>query len=236
MTNTSHLRIGRDFADVVWQAATYFVNQANAAIAARGAFHVALSGGATPLPMFALLAFDEWRVRVDWTKVHVYFSDERCVPPESPQSNYRLAYEALLRPCSVPESNIYRVRGEVDPQQAAAEYDALLRDRVLDLIWLGMGEDGHTASMFPGGAALREANRRVVAEYVEKVGMWRVTFTPVLINAGRAVAFMVSGAGKAAALRAVLNGEYQPDVYPAQVVRPTAGELVWFVDRAAMGE
>lgn len=236
MSNTRELRVGRDLADVVWQVATYFVKQAQAAIAARGAFHVALSGGGTPAPMYALLAFDEWRVRLDWTKVHVYFSDERCVPPDSNQSNYRLAYDALLRPCGVPEGNIYRIRGEIDPQQAAAEYDALLRDRALDLIWLGMGEDGHTASLFPGGAAVRELSRRVVAEYIEKVGMWRVTFTPALINAGRAVAFMVSGAGKAAALKAVLHGERQPEVYPAQVVQPTAGELVWFVDQAAAGE
>lgn len=231
--HTPDLRIGRDLADVVWKAANYFVEQAAAAIAARGAFHVALSGGTTPLPMYALLAFDEWRVRLDWTKVHAYFSDERCVPPDSAQSNYRMAYDALLRPCGVPEAHIHRIRGEIDPHEAAAEYDALLANQPLDLILLGMGDDGHTASLFPGGAALHETARRVVAEYVMHVEMWRVTFTPHLINAGRAVAFLAAGERKAAPLKAVLTGDYQPEVYPAQAVKPQSGQLVWFVDEAA---
>jgi 6-phosphogluconolactonase len=222
-------------------AAEQFVALAAAAVAARGVFTVALAGGGTPRPVYELLATEPFARRVDWPRVHVFFGDERCVGPDDPQSNYRMAREALLSRVSLPAANVHRIRGEEPPELAALAYELELRaffrterPPALDLIWLGMGENGHTASLFPGTAALRERARWVVAQYVEVVGSWRVTFTLPLINAAREAAFLVEGVGKAATLRRVLRGPYQPDVLPAQLVRP-AGRLRWLVDAAANG-
>jgi 6-phosphogluconolactonase len=222
-------------------AAEQFVALAAAAVAARGIFTVALAGGGTPRPVYELLATEPFVQRVDWPRVHVFFGDERCVGPDDPQSNYRMAREALLARVPLPAANVHRIRGEEPPELAALAYELELRaffrterPPTLDLIWLGMGENGHTASLFPGTAALRERVRWVVAQYVEVVGSWRITFTPSLINAAREAAFLVEGAGKATTLRRVLHGPYEPDVLPAQLVRP-AGRLRWLVDAAANG-
>ena len=217
-------------------AAAHFVEQAGAAIAGRGRFTVALSGGATPRAMHRLLASEAFAGRVDWARVHVFWGDERCVPPHHPDSNYRMARETLLDHVPIPAANIHRMRGEIDPTEAAAAYEVELRAVFgagttprLDLILLGMGDDGHTASLFPGAAAVREGERWVVAHYVEKLGAWRLTLTPVVINASAQVTFVVAGAEKAGVLRAVLEGPHQPDVLPAQVVRPAEGRLRWMV-------
>jgi 6-phosphogluconolactonase len=201
-------------------------------------FAVALAGGSTPRAAYALLATEEFAARVDWSCVHVFWGDERCVPPDDPDSNYRMAREALLDKIPIPTENVHRMRGELPPDEAAAAYQAEL-EAVLgaggrfDLILLGMGADGHTASLFPGTAALHEGARWVVAHYVDKLAAWRVTLTPAAINAAAQVTFIVSGAGKAERLREVLAGPYQPDVLPAQIVRPTDGRLLWLVDAAA---
>jgi len=234
----NELRVHPDAASLARAAAQHFVTLATAAIAARGQFVVALSGGSTPRATYRLLASDEFAARVDWPRVRVFWGDERCVPPDHSDSNYRMARETLLDEIPIPAENVHRIRGELPPDQAATAYQAEL-EAVLgaggrfDLILLGMGEDGHTASLFPGTVALHEQTRWVVAHYVDKLSAWRVTLTPVAINAAAHVTFLVSGAGKAERLREVLDGLHQPDVLPAQIVRPTDGRLLWLADAAA---
>ena len=234
----AEIRTYPEAASLARAAAEHFVTLATAAIAARGQFVVALSGGSTPRTTYALLASDEFAARVDWPRVRVFWGDERCVPPDHPDSNYRMAREALLDKVPIPAENVHRMRGELPPDQAAAAYQAEL-EAVLgaggrfDLILLGMGANGHTASLFPGTAALHEQTRWAVAHYVDKLRAWRVTLTPVAINAAAHVISIVSGAGKAERLREVVTGPYQPDILPAQIVRPTDGRLLWLVDAAA---
>jgi 6-phosphogluconolactonase len=234
------LQIFPDAQTLYTAAAEQFVARASEALAARGRFVVALSGGNSPRPVYQLLASDAYAARVDWSRVHIFFGDERCVPPDDARSNYRMGRETLLDRVPLPASNIHRVRGEADPFTAALAYEQELRAvfrtttvPALDLILLGMGDNGHTASLFPGTAALREQTRWVVAQYVEVVNMWRITFTPPLLNAARSVTFLVEGAAKAEMLWRVLSGPYQPDVLPAQLIQPTHGQLQWLVDAAA---
>jgi 6-phosphogluconolactonase len=220
-------------------AAERFVALATEAIAARGQFAVALSGGSTPRATYALLASGEFAARVDWPRVHVFWGDERCVPPGHPDSNYRMAREALLDDIPIPAENVHRIRGELPPDQAALAYQAEL-EAVLgangrfDLMLLGMGADGHTASLFPGTTALDERERAVVAVYVERLHAWRVTLTLTTINAARQILFLAIGAAKAETLRAVLEGP--AGRLPAQSIRPTAGQLTWMVDAAAASQ
>ena len=230
-------------------AAEELANIAQAALETRDRFTLALSGGQTPQLLYQLLARD-FRAVIPWHKTEVFWGDERYVPPDDPHSNYRMAKEAMLDHVPIPESNVHRMRGELEPGQAAGEYEAALRtfffprsgDRKaegetlvpsFDLILLGMGDDGHTASLFPGTAAIHEQTRWVVAHRVEKLDTWRITLTPVVINAAANVTFAVSGTGKAERLRQVLNGPRQPDVLPAQIVNPDGGRVHWLVDQAA---
>jgi 6-phosphogluconolactonase len=222
-------------------AAEFFVTQAQAAITTCQRFSVALSGGSTPKPLYALLATEDFARRVDWAHVYVFWGDERCVPPDHPDSCYRMAREALLDHVSLPSQNIYRIRGEEEPARAANEYEQVLRrffgeasGARFDLVWLGMGDDGHTASLFPGTEVLDEQGRWVKENHVPAVQQkWRITLTPSAINAASNIAFLVSGAGKAERLRQVLKGEYQPHLLPSQLVAPIKGHLVWLVDTAA---
>jgi 6-phosphogluconolactonase len=221
-------------------AAAFIAGLAVESIAARGCFTIALSGGSTPRPVFARLAASDCADRIDWRQVHVFFSDERCVPPDDAASNYRMAREALLDHVPLPPGNVHRVRGEEAPALAALAYEQNLQRLfrtsaapAFDLICLGMGDDGHTASLFPGTAALREHERWVVAQYVAVARAWRVTFTATLINGARHILFLVEGAGKSETLWHVLEGSYQPDVLPSQLIQPVSGQVHWFVDAAA---
>jgi len=227
-------------------AADFIAESAVGAIAARGRFTVALCGGNTPKPVYARLATSEYRERLDWSKMHIFFGDERCVPPDDPQSNYLMARTALLDQVPLPQENIHRMQGEMEPEKAAVAYANDLQRNFggdeaagepplngFDLILLGLGDNGHTASLFPGLAAVTEKKRWVMAQYVEVVGMWRLTLTPVVINAARQVAFLVSGANKAGVVHQVLEGPYQPVVLPAQIVRPHSGDLRWLLDAPA---
>jgi len=233
------IRTSLDAADLTWHVAEFIVQSAVRAIKARGRFSMAISGGSTPLPMFALLALPEWQARIDWAKVHVFWADERCVPPDHKDSNYGLAYAALLERVPIPAAHIHRMRGEIDPAQAAAEYEQELHayfggaQTPFDVVQLGMGDDGHTASLFPGTAVIHEGRKRVAAHFVEKVNMWRITLTPPAINAASSVIFMISGANKADRVYSVIRGPYQPDVLPSQIIRPTTGQLIWFLDQPA---
>lgn len=238
---TSHVEIDvrPSPGDVTAAAAERVVAAAARAIAASGRFVIALSGGSTPRALYQMLATPLYATRIDWAKVHVFWGDERCLPPDDPASNYRMTREALLDLVPIPVAQVHRIHGEDPPDQAAAAYEqgltALFPDAPVrcDLVLLGMGDDGHTASLFPGLTAVGEQTRLVVAEHVAKMGMWRVTLTPRAINAAAAVLFLVTGASKAAVLRQVLNTPREPARLPAQVVAPVRGTVTWLIDAAA---
>jgi len=223
-----------DLSTLIAGAADFVAESAAEAIAARGSFNTALSGGNTPRPVYQRLA----SVAIDWTRVHVFFGDERCVPPGDARSNYHMARAALLDHVAIPPENVHRMRGEDPPETAAEAYAVELRNALgdggrLDLVLLGLGHDGHTASLFPGLAAVTETRRTVMAAYVEFVGMWRLTLTPPIINAARRVMFLVDGGDKAEVLHRVLQGLRQPVVLPAQAIRPSEGPALWLLDAAA---
>lgn len=225
-------------------AAALFVEAAGEAIGARGGFHVALSGGHTPKDLYALLAAEPWRSRVDWTRVVFFWGDERHVPPGHPDSNYRMANEVLLSRLSLRPGQVRRIGSEnPDAAQAAAEYERTLRETVpagaggvpqFDLILLGLGPDGHTLSLFPGTKALSAPDDRcVVSNWVGKFYTDRITFTARVANQARKVAFLVRGEDKQPALKAILEGPYEPLQLPAQLMQPVNAPLVWLVDREA---
>jgi 6-phosphogluconolactonase len=231
--------------DLFHAAGEEVVRAANEAVSERGRFIIALSGGSTPKSLYTLLATNA-RAALPWAQMFFFWSDERHVPPTDPDSNYRMAQEAMLSKVPVPESNVLRVPAEnPDAEEAALAYEQTLRQFFslqegefprFDLILLGLGPDGHTASLFPETAALQEKSRLVVANWVEKFKTYRITFTLPVLNAARSAAFLVSGSDKASALHEVLEGDAPGEKYPAKLVRPTEGKVIWFVDRAAASE
>jgi 6-phosphogluconolactonase len=229
----SAVTIVTDPAALVAVAADEFVASATAALSQRGRFIVALSGGSTPKPVYERLATPEYAGRVDWSATHVLWGDERCVPPDDERSNFRMANEALLAHVPIPEGNIHRMRGEDRPEAAADSYEAELRALLgadpIDLVHLGVGDNGHTASLFPGLPGVSERERLVLAQYVEVVGMWRLTMTPPVLRAARRATFLVSGPSKAEILARVLDGPRQPIVLPSQAI-DTAD---WLIDGSA---
>ncbi|MFN7926717.1 MAG: 6-phosphogluconolactonase [Blastocatellia bacterium] len=242
--STDQTQIVADAAVLAATAADYFVQAAQANIAEHGRLTVALSGGSTPKAMFALLATSPYREAVAWERVFIFWGDERAVPPDHADSNYRMTREALLAHVPLPAQNIFRIHGEAEPAQAAAAYAAQLRQFFqtaalprFDLVFLGMGTDGHTASLFPGTSALHAGSDEiVVANYVEKLQSHRITLTSAAINQAHIIVFLVSGADKAVPLRAVREGAYQPELYPSQLIQPVDGNLLWLLDRAAAGD
>lgn len=235
----AHVEVWPDATSLMERAAELFAETARQAVAARSRFTVALSGGSTPRALYELLAAEPYVTRTPWEATEIFWSDERCVPPTSDESNYRMAYEALLARVAVPEERVHRMRGEDEPQVAARAYARILEEKLdespprLDLILLGMGEDGHTASLFPGSTALSDTEHLVVAPFVEKFKAHRLTMTLGTINAARNVTFIVSGEAKAETLRAVLEDERGAHPLPSKLVEPSGGELVWLVDEAA---
>jgi 6-phosphogluconolactonase len=226
-------------------AAEEVIRCANEAVKERGRFTLALSGGSTPKNLFALLATNA-RNSLPWDKTFFFWGDERHVPPTDADSNYRMADEAMLSKIPVAAGQVFRFPAEnPDASEAADEYEKTLQKFFVlkpgefprfDLILLGMGPDGHTASLFPGTEALKEKSRLVVANYVEKLKASRLTLTLPVLNAAHCVAFLVSGADKAPALHGVLEGEATGEQYPSKLVKPGGGRLIWFVDRAAASE
>ncbi|MBI3328919.1 MAG: 6-phosphogluconolactonase [Nitrospinae bacterium] len=237
------IRIVGDAEELSQAGAEEFVSRAAEAVRAQGLVTVALSGGSTPQAMFQRLASDALRDRVAWDKVHVFWGDERHVSPDHPESNYRMAHEALLSKVPVPAAHVHRIKTEnPDASQAADEYARELRAFFrlgaghvprFDLVLLGMGPDGHTASLFPGTEAVHEHTRLVAAPWVEKFNTYRVTLTPPVLNNATSIIFLIGGEDKAEALWAVLEGDHHPDRFPSQVIRPIRGTLVWLVDRRA---
>lgn len=220
-------------------AAERIVEIAQAAVDDHDEFSIVLSGGSTPKGLYELLASDEYRDRIQWSRVHVFFGDERCVPPDHPDSNYRMARMALLSQVSIPGDNVYRIRGEMDPEQAACEYGRLLQEHFADagpdLVLLGMGEDGHTASLFPYSKALRQTSHRCVADYVDKLKAWRITLTATFINRAENVLVLVSGRDKAQRVQEALEGPRDPERLPIQLIWPASGRLTWLLDADAAG-
>jgi 6-phosphogluconolactonase len=243
MTTYPELSIFPDPSSLFHAAAEEFAQQAQAAVRSRGRFAVALAGGSTPKGLYSLLATNS---SLPWNKVFFFFGDERHVPPDNPESNYRMARESLLAKIAVPAGNVFRIPAEdPDASQAAARYEQTLRSffgapagsfPVLDLVLLGMGPDGHTASLFPGGKAFLENSRWVVSDWVEKFKTHRITLTCPVLNHARAVMFLVSGKDKAATLKEVLEGSQPGTLFPSKLIRPESGRLIWMVDEAAAAD
>ena len=245
-TNTRHnFHAFADAESVAQGASQWIAELAREGVSQRGRFSVALAGGSTPRRIYEILAGDDGPGNsLDWPKVHVFFGDERTVPPDHSDSNFRMAHEALLSLVAIPAENVHRMIGEGDAVANARLYEDELRSffgddadwPAFDLVMLGMGDDGHTASLFPATTALEERRAWVVANWVEKFDTFRVTLTAPAVNAARHVMFMVAGGSKAARLREVLHGEHDPQRLPSQLIRPDDGSLEWLVDRAAAAE
>lgn len=242
-----HLEIFHDYEALVQAAADKVVQIGSQAIEENGMFTAALSGGSTPRSLYTLLVTGKFERPIDWSRVHLFWGDERCVPPDDPRSNYRMVRESLLDGVPIPPANVHRIHGEEDPKAAAAEYEQELRTFFgstgeegpprlgFDLVLLGMGKEGHTASLFPGLPAVTETVRWVMAQFIEIASLWRITLTPVAINRAKHIIFVVSGTEKAERLRDILQGPIQPEALPAQMIKPMHGQLFWLADRAAAG-
>jgi 6-phosphogluconolactonase len=237
-----NLQIVADAAAVCRAAADIYLRTAGNAVTERGRFTVALSGGSTPKSLYSLLA-TELSSRVPWKQSYFFFGDERHVPPDDADSNYRMAQEAMLSKAPISPEQVFRIKGELsDSNQAAADYESVLRDFFhpapgqfprFDLVMLGMGPDGHTASLFPGTKALHENHRMVTSNWVGKFYTHRITMTAPVLNNAEVVLFMAHGQDKAQALKAVLEGPYEPEQLPSQLVHVPHGTLLWLVDEAA---
>ena len=234
------ISIFKDLEELSRAAANIFVEQASQSIAERNRFLVSLNGGSTPTRLFQLLATD-YREKVDWNKVHVFWGDERCVPPDDSGSSYGQARDILLSHVLIPNSNIHRIQGEFGPAEASKDYSLTLKGFAtpplewprFDLVYLGMGEDGHTASLFPGSPVdVIERTMPVTVHYQDRPAN-RVTLTPIVFNEARMIVFMATGEKKALTLAEVLSERYNPALYPAQRIDPESGRLIWLVDESA---
>jgi 6-phosphogluconolactonase len=239
------VRILADAAAITQRAAREFVDAAAAAKKEKGSFNVALAGGSTPKALYALLASDALRGQLPWDMMQVFFGDERNVKPTHPDSNFRMATETLISKVPLKPEQVHRIKAEnPDTEQAALEYEQELRSQFkladgeaprFDLVLLGMGNEGHTLSLFPGTKALRDNGRLVVRNWVGKLFAERVTLTAPAVNNAALVMFMVAGADKALALKAVLEGPFEPEQLPAQFIDPKNGRLLWLVDATGGG-
>jgi 6-phosphogluconolactonase len=225
--------------DLASAAAEMFVQLAQETLSEQDRFSVVLAGGSTPRLTHQKIADRAKATGLDWTKIHLFWGDERPVPPDDPASNFGMAQETLLDPIDIPDENLHRIPGERPPRLAAEQYQKQLQRFFpkglpkFDLVYLGLGSDGHTASIFPNTEVVQEKRTWVVAHEVESVGSWRITLTPAALNAARHVHFLVTGASKAEALFKVLAGRYQPEALPAQIIHPKQGTVRWFVDQEA---
>lgn len=244
MSAVSEIRIQSDSQAVAEAAAEFVLEVGGEAVRAKGRFVLALSGGTTPETLYRVLASPAFINRFDWSRAIFFFSDERCVPPNDPRSNYALADKTLFTPLNIPPSQIYRMAGESsDPQAAASEYEEQLRLATntapsvppsLDLILLGLGEDGHTASLFPGSPILRDFRHAIATTQSPKDPPNRLTMTLAAINRASVVLFLATGSGKAEVVRAILDPKTEAErQLPASLVKPEEGQLIWFLDQAA---
>ncbi|HZS97279.1 MAG TPA: 6-phosphogluconolactonase [Terriglobales bacterium] len=243
MSAAHDIRIFDDPQRLFQGAAEEFASQATAAVRSRGRFTVALSGGSTPRSLYSLLAQNR---SLPWDKIYFFFGDERHVPPDSPESNYRMVRESLLSKVPSPAANVFRIPAEnPEASEAAKAYEQTLRQFFnmpakefprFDLVLLGMGPDGHTASLFPGTSALQEGSRWVVSNWVDKFKTDRITLTLPVLNNAAVVMFLVSGQDKASPLKHVIEGKESGELYPSKLIQLVDGELIWMVDRAAAAQ
>ena len=242
MTDTpdERVRVFQDLDALSRAAAELFTTRAKRCVASQGRFAVALSGGATPRGLYALLGSTPFCEKTEWKRTHIFWADERCVPGDHPESNFKLAVDEFLSKIIIPKENIHRIKGEEGPGRAAQDYEEELRSffgpafPVFDLIILGAGEDGHTASLFPGSASLHERARFALPVHLEPPKLDRVTLTLPVLDHAAEVLFLASGRAKAGIVHAILeNGN--PMHYPAGLVRPVRGSITWFIDRQAAG-
>lgn len=235
-TKTCEVKIFPGVESLNRSAASLIVEIAAQSLAAKNNFSVALAGGSTPEALYRLLASEEFKNELDWSKTLVFFGDERCVAPDAAESNYRMANDALLARVPLPPENVFRLRGEIEPEKSAAEYESVIKKTLgararFDLILLGMGDDGHTASLFPNTEAVCETEKLVAANRVEKLKARRLTLTFRAVNQAKNVLFLVAGAKKAEIVKKVLAGENAN--LPASLVKPVEGKCVWFLDAEA---
>jgi len=244
MTVTPDIRIAQDVQQWAQDTAAYLCSASQQAIQSHGRFLLALSGGSTPKTLYQTLASPEWNGRFDWPKIVFLFGDERCIPPDHPESNFRMAHATLFQPLNIQTDHIYRMKGEYEsPMAAAQEYEDQLRTMTqcaaphlptIDLVLLGLGEDGHTASLFPGTAALQERSRVVTVGQAPTGVRSRITLTLGVLNHAAVILFLVTGQGKAPMVRRILKPETEADrSLPAARIAPDSGRLVWMLDQSA---
>jgi len=221
------------------ELADWIVLDAEARISASGQYTLVLSGGSTPKKLYDLLASESYKSKIDWKKVHLFWGDERYVPFDDERNNGKMAYEALIKHVEVPDEQVHYMDTTIPPEASARSYAYLLHryfdkaDFTFDLVLLGMGDDGHTLSLFPGSPVIQEKDLWVAAPFVPAQDMYRITLTSAVVNRSRLVAFLVTGEGKAETLKEVVNGPYRPDTWPSQVIQPADGALHLFADQAA---
>ncbi|ARK12587.1 6-phosphogluconolactonase [Fibrella sp. ES10-3-2-2] len=226
-------------AELARKAADWIAAYAESVLQQRDRFTIALSGGSTPKALHELLAQSPLREQIDWSRVHIFWGDERFVPLTDEKNNARMAYDTLLDHVPVPAAQIHIMQTDIDPDASMAAYDQVLHqyfdghDHTFDLVLLGMGDDGHTLSLFPGTDVVNEDKKWTSAFFLTQQDMFRLTLTAPVVNKAAAVVFLVAGANKAEALYEVLHGPYQPNKYPSQRIKPENGDLIWFVDKAA---
>lgn len=242
-TAKANIHIFENAEAVAQAAAQHIIELARLCIAKKGRFSLALAGGSTPKRIYEMLATDTFATQVNWSKVHIFFGDERTVAPDHADSNFRMANEALLSHVELPAQNVHRINGVGDAAANASLYESELKEFFgdvefprFDLIMLGMGDDGHTASLFPHSAALNETQKWVTANWVEKFETFRITLTAPVINHAAHIMFIVTGAGKTDRLPEVLRGERDTERLPSQLIQPVNGTLDWYVDKAATGK
>ncbi|MEP7277950.1 MAG: 6-phosphogluconolactonase [Bacteroidota bacterium] len=236
------LHIYKDNDELSVEVAKWLVDYISATLKEQDKFTLVLSGGGTPHKLNTLLAASPYKEKIDWHKLHIFWGDERFVPFEDDRNNAKMAFDTLLDHVPVPTAQIHIMRTDIQPAEAAAAYEKILISYFpatvpvttsFDLVLLGMGDDGHTLSLFPGTHIMHLEDRLTTSLFLKQQDMYRITLTAPIINKAARVAFLVSGPSKAAALKEVIEGDYNPDLYPSQVIKPVNGELYWFVDEAA---
>ncbi|HMH20487.1 MAG TPA: 6-phosphogluconolactonase [Puia sp.] len=256
------LHVYKDAEELSHEAAAWIAGCIASTLKEKDRFTIALSGGSTPQRLHKILAASPYKEQIDWSRLHIFWGDERAVPFEDARNNAKMAYDTLLNFVPVPATQIHVMRTDIPPERSAAEYEKILHEYFpsvadtaaaaaggssanpaagaprtsFDLVLLGMGDDGHTLSLFPGTPVVHEEKAWATAFFLKEQDMYRITLTKTIVNRSARVAFLTTGAGKAHALREVLKGAYDPDLYPSQEIKPVDGELHWFVDKAAMGQ
>jgi len=233
------LNIYKDADELSNEVAKWLINYIAETLKKKDRFTIALSGGSTPHKLNTLLAADPYKQQIDWSKLHIFFGDERAVPFEDSRNNAKMAYDTLLNHVPVPADQVHVMRTDISPEASAVEYEKILHQYFhahttsFDLVFLGMGDDGHTLSLFPGTPVIHDEDKLATAFYLKEQDMYRITLTASIVNRSAIVAFLVTGSSKAPALKEVIEGDYNPDKYPAQIIKPARGEVFWFTDEAA---